>query len=421
LDKNANLIQNGNFINCPFGDSLYTFYGGSGRSTQTSIILPKKGNQYYVFSTGMSDSVAHILIDSIVYLGYDVLNYSVVDMDSNGGNGKVIEKNKVVLDNQRYANCAMTAVKHGNGRDWWLVKADCWKHQYQTFLVKEDTIEGPFYYSFTDTTNYWNYYSEIYFSDDGTKMASNIQRQQVTPIQVSYAEYNRVDIFEFDRCTGQLTYKNQYRVPSDSVNFPYEDGNAGICFSPNGKLLYMMNLYSIYQIDLEDTNRYNGIFIHGPDDSLNVFPSYHLGKCAPNGKLYIGNFDGTRNAMSYIDSPNVRGLGCNFVAKGLTQSFNNNLLNPPNMPNYGLGANGLCAPASTGIRNPDNGFLEVYPNPCSAKLHIRCKHTESKKELYNTVGQLLITTTKNEIDVSRFIKGVYYLKCETQTRRLLIE
>jgi hypothetical protein len=57
---------------------------GGGIFDQTSIILPKKDNTYYVFSTGMSDSVANNYINH-VYSEFDVLNYSVVDMDSNAG------------------------------------------------------------------------------------------------------------------------------------------------------------------------------------------------------------------------------------------------------------------------------------------------------------------------------------------------
>lgn len=84
----------------------------------------------------MSDSVANNYINH-VYTEFDVLNYSVVDMDSNAGMGKVVQKNVVLADKQHYVNCAMQAVKHSNGKDWWLVKADCINNRYQEFLVKK--------------------------------------------------------------------------------------------------------------------------------------------------------------------------------------------------------------------------------------------------------------------------------------------
>lgn len=421
VNKYGQLIDNGTYVNCPNGNVIADAYGWSAMNPQTSIIIPKGEEKYYVFSSGMSDSVANILINNLVYLGYDILNYSVVDMSLNGGMGKVVDKNKVILNNQKYYSCAMTAVKHGNGVDWWLVKADCRKHQFQTFLVKEDTILGPYYYTYTDTTNECNYYSEIEFSDDGTMMASIIQRKSTAPYtSFSLGDYNRVDIFDFDRCSGIFTNQRYYSIPNDTISYPYEDATVSIAFSPNSKLLYMINFYSVYQVDLSDTNTYNGMFIHGMDDSLNVFPSYYLSRSAPNGKLYIGNFDGTRNSMSYIDNPNVKGLGCSFIAKGLVQNFNNNLKMVPNLPNYGLGGNGLCIPATVQSNIVGLENLVIYPNPTGDLLHIK-NAPGHKKDLYNSVGQLILSTMKEEIDVSRMAKGLYVLSCDGKVRRVLIE
>ena len=148
-DSSGYALDNGLYVNCPYGNVLANYYGGKSIFDQTSIILPKKGNTYYVFSTGMSDSFANLYLIGLGP-GFDVLNYSVVDMDSNAGLGKVIAKNVVLADNQHFTNTALHAVKHSNGKDWWLVKADCYNNRYQEFLVREDTILGPFYHQATD-------------------------------------------------------------------------------------------------------------------------------------------------------------------------------------------------------------------------------------------------------------------------------
>ena len=85
-DSKGYAMDSGIYVNCPQGKVLANYYGMS-PFDQTSIILPKKGNTYYVFSAGMSDSVANNYINHIK-TEFDVLNYSVVDMDSNGGLGK---------------------------------------------------------------------------------------------------------------------------------------------------------------------------------------------------------------------------------------------------------------------------------------------------------------------------------------------
>ena len=282
INDDGSLIDNGLKINCPKGQ-LFATTGGSRTYDQMTLILPKKGNQYYIFSTGMSDTLTTDWINTSIFPGFDVLNYSIVDMDSNNGAGKVTVKNKILLDNQQYAQTALTAVRHANNKDWWLVKSDCWHHQYQLFLVKSDTILGPYYQNIVDTSNYCSSVSQIYFSEDGTKFASSIYS---TINGTNYKNYNRVDLYNFDRNLGQLTYKNYYEAPLDSTSYQWQDGKTGICFSPDNKLLYMSTFYNIFQFDLSDTNPYSATHIHGPDTTLDVFASYYILANGPDGKMY---------------------------------------------------------------------------------------------------------------------------------------
>jgi hypothetical protein len=417
-DTNGFALDNGLYVNCPYGNVLANYYGAS-VFDQTSIILPKKGNQYYVFSTGMSDSVANNYLNH-VYTEFDVLNYSVVDMDSNNGKGKVIQKNVVLADKQHYWNMALHAVKHANGKDWWLIKTDCVNNRYQEFLVKEDTILGPFYQFVpqNNTGDFCYFYGQLYFSNNGNKMASSIYGHL---LGTNFYYRNGVDIYDFNRCDGTLIFSKFYAVPEDTISYPNYDIQVGICFSPNDSLLYMSNMYSIYQIDLEDTNTNNAIFIHGPDTSIAAFPWYATLAPAPDGKIYIGNDNGTRKSMSYIDKPNVKGLGCNFMPQGLWQPYTN-LRKPPNMPNYGLGADTskTCWPLATNQLSILNEALEVYPNPSSSVFYFKNKQGK-KKELFTMLGELLFTTTKDEIEVSRYSKGVYYLRCEHAVRKVVVE
>jgi hypothetical protein len=414
-------IENGVYVNCPKGNILANYYGGRSLFDQSSLILPRKGNTYYVFSTGMSDSVATNYLNH-VFTEFDVLNYSIVDMDSNAGKGKVTVKNKILLDNQHYVNCALTAVKHGNGKDWWLVKTDCWNHQLQLFLVKEDTIVGPTFYNIIDTGDYCVFSSQIYFSDDGTKFASSIYGNWIDSSGIYTYNLNRVDLYDFDRCNGTFNYRNQYVVPFDSTTYIEDDYKMGICFSPNGKLIYMSTRYSIYQIDIEDTNINNGIFISGPDTTLSYFPRYSLMASASNGKLYIGNRNGTRKFMSYIDKPNIRGIGCDFMPQGLWQPYTN-LMSPPNMPNYGLGKapiSSTCWPQDTNdvVKEDD---IKIYPNPTNHFLHI--DYVEPFKirsiQIFDAIGQLVLRTNETIIDVSRLSNGIYFVRVGNVMKKVL--
>ena len=67
---------------------------------------PSGNNTFYLFSIGVTNS------------GDSGLYYSVVDMNLNGGLGAVTQKN-IRLQPFKIDD-GLTAIKHGNGRDWWL-------------------------------------------------------------------------------------------------------------------------------------------------------------------------------------------------------------------------------------------------------------------------------------------------------------
>ena len=93
-DHNNNLMQNGD--NLKFGGWYYE-----------AIIIPNPSysNHYFIFHIGVTD-----------YYG---LYYTKIDMSLNNGLGEVTPKNIQV--NNFKANDGLTAVKHGNGRDWWVI------------------------------------------------------------------------------------------------------------------------------------------------------------------------------------------------------------------------------------------------------------------------------------------------------------
>ena len=420
-DKNGYAMENGILVNCPEGNVLGTHEGMS-PFPQTSIILPKAGNQYYVFNVGMSDSVANNYINHI-YSEFDVLSYCVVDMDSNQGKGKVIVKDKVLSDKQHYSSTSLTATKHANGKDWWLVKADCYANTFQEFLVREDSILGPFYQSIPVLGDFcYNGWATIRFNNQGNVLASGLYGT----IENGLYNRNRVDLYHFDRCDGSLNFKQYYMTPMDTASYWDWDRKADICFSANDSLLYMSNDYTIYQIDLQDTAIYNAQLIHGPDTTLDYFPKYDLMGLAPDGKIYIGNWHAIRGSMSYIDKPNIKGLGCDFKPQGFQQSYNKNLQTPPNNPNYGLGKDStkICWPLQNENEYEEENEWVVYPNPTSGKLYIRY-HTAWRvavlKQLYNSVGQLMLQTKEDELDVSHLPKGVYYLHCGNAVRKVVVE
>ena len=68
-----------------------------------------------------------------------------------------------------------------------------------------------------------------------------------------------------------------------------------------------------------------------------------------------------------------------------------------------------------------NEELVVYPNPASSKIVVRCRMSDVRKELYNSIGQLVLSTKENEIDVHNLSRGIYYLKVGNLSRKVVVE
>ncbi|MBL0341880.1 MAG: hypothetical protein IPP71_13635 [Bacteroidetes bacterium] len=71
------------------------------------FIVPMPGDsmKYYLFSIGVTSGPG--------------FSYSIIGMAQNSGLGEVIQKN-VMLESFNAVDC-IAAVKHGNGRDWWVL------------------------------------------------------------------------------------------------------------------------------------------------------------------------------------------------------------------------------------------------------------------------------------------------------------
>jgi hypothetical protein len=94
FDSTGSVMQDGDSI---VGEGWY----------QELVIVPNPANDsvYYLFSINVT--------------GNNGLVYSIIDMKQNGGLGAVTAKN-IQLQSFEQVDC-LNAVKHGNGRDWWLI------------------------------------------------------------------------------------------------------------------------------------------------------------------------------------------------------------------------------------------------------------------------------------------------------------
>ncbi len=394
-DATDDTMDNGGGIN----PSTYTsyFYDGLG-IPQANIILPKPNdsNLYYFI---------HSTVDK--FPGYTCsynLYLSIIDMSQNNGLGKVITKNQIIHTDSMQGG-KISAVRHGNGRDWWIVTHGLGNDTYIKFLLTPYGLDGPFFQNIGTSLNHLGA-GQALFSPDGNKYA--------------YFWYqDGLEVLDFDRCSGQ--FSNPLNVP-----FIYEDGYMmGTAFSPNSNLLYVSNIWHLYQLDLTAANIAASKMIVATYDSFTSgapgWPGFAtvfgLSALAPDGKIYITTANGTLH-MHIIDQPDSPGLACNVIQHGLQlPAFYFNTL--PNHPNYFLGDNGLCN--NLGIPPaPYKGVkkIQVFGNPTNDKftLWFPVDKDVGWLEIYDVNGECIRReyvaqwSQYKTVDISNLSAGVYFCK-----------
>jgi len=144
-----------------------------------------------------------------------------------------------------------------------------------------------------------------------------------------------LSIFDFDRCTGRLS-----RPHHKNLTIPKFSLGQSVSFSPNGRFLYVNDMYKLYQISMNtfgfpmDTiAEYDG-FRSFPDPSFyrTVFGFWAEG---PDGRHYNVSGGGTAHHMHIMDYPNEEGEACSFRQHALY--IPNNPWTIPNFPHYRMG------------------------------------------------------------------------------------
>ncbi len=358
------------------------------------IPVPSKNNEYYVINYDLQ------LVNYFDTLeAWDPQNLLLhrVDMDLNNGDGAVVSKNEAVIhDDLALARGQLQAVKHANGIDWWVMVPKAASNCYHLILL---TAEGVREEKIICSGEAWNAFSgtgQAVFSQDGTKY-------------VRANPWNGINIFDFDRCSGEL---------SNPIVFPFTETGfqgVGVAISPNGNLLYVTRLDKIFQFDLlaEDVEN-SKVLIDTLGPNLPSFAaSMFLCQLAPDDKIYIAG-TGSHSFLHVINSPNERGLACDFRQNGIVLP-DLNFVGIPNFPNYDLGASSeYCEPLSTSIFDSAlvTGHLDISPNPAIQSVVLNIEgETISSYSIYSIHGAELISVEeegiKLNVDISALPSGAY--------------
>lgn len=310
-----------------------------------ALPAPDKYKEYYFFHMGTTFNYH----SSPFY-------YTRVNMKGNSGLGEVTQKNQILLfgsdtDERDYID--PVAVKHGNGRDWWVIIGKLYEPILYTFLLDHDGVHGPF-----ETVMPYQF--------------PGIEYQSVNAISPNGKTYVRAAgrlglyIYDFDRCSG--TFSNFKALPFANHDF---FGFATV-FAPNSKNLYLSSWETVTVLDLSapdigatlDTLAYFDGKASPQEPFLTGFWNPNLG---PDGKIYYATTNGTLS-MHLIHNPDLPGHAADVEQHGLTlPKYNNGTMCL--FPNYRLGEwEGSPCDTING-QKPGDGFTKSdwYP-PAEAKI-----------------------------------------------------
>ncbi|MCB9354288.1 MAG: PKD domain-containing protein [Lewinellaceae bacterium] len=263
-------------------------------------------------------------MDVIVWPGYargQNLSASIIDMSMDNGSGKVVIKNNILIPDTLNGG-QITGVKHANGRDWWaLIPENNSKYIYEILISPEgvtlyDTL-GDGLDEVIDGLG------QSVFSPDGTKY--------IRTNDVILGEPFRLDVYDFDRCTGQLS--------SQRTKFlDYPGFGVGIAVSPDSRYLYVMRTTKAFQYDLTAADIFaTEILVAEWDGFISgaVYGSYfRFSQLGPDGRIYAASSPTFH--LHQVNFPNRKGVACDFRQHSINLTVYN-AYTIPNFPNYRLG------------------------------------------------------------------------------------
>ncbi|HMY14604.1 MAG TPA: T9SS type A sorting domain-containing protein, partial [Bacteroidia bacterium] len=424
-DDNGNFLMssNGVWIADATGD---TMINGGGLNPSWDVnahpngILTENSNMFLPFP---NDSNKYILIHHALFSDISTYSYwggvhkSVIDITANGGLGAVIEKNDTLIYDE--ISGGITACRHANGRDWWvIVQKDSSDVVYKILLTPNgvDTIT-------TQHLGYAQFFngnvSQITFSQDGKKFIQNNYHYVAGNMHPSF-----VILADFDRCTGMFSNTQTIQLTQDSYLW-------GLAFSPSGKYAYACSSLYLFQIDTDSLTvdtvaTYDGFYSPYSWCCATTFWTMYL---AANGKIYMTSGNGVQHIheMNYPDSASI---ACDLQQHAINLgvwSFRA----VPNHPNYYLGCDTTqttCPCLITGINEiKENDFkFSISPNPSNGNFKIMYLLPQNSKgtfEVFDITGKKVFNynlpqwSTLQNFDLSFLGNGIYHCSITSNNQR----
>ena len=362
FDNDNQIMNNGDSL---FGDTWY--------ETEVIVPFPDHDSLYYVFA---------------IEEDIDGLYYNLVNKKSASDSGIVVQKNILLLK----ADMGLTiqAVKHGNGRDWWLVSslAGIPSDTFYVWNISPSGITGPQKISINTFNTYGSSARKISFNSDGSKF-----------IEISYD--GLIQEHYFNRCTGNITLNRLIRAPNSPLGnwFPWF---TSVAYSPNDRFVYIIQRTWIANDSLVS------LYWPFPDNYFTTENSY----------------------LSVINAPDNPGSSCNFTPFSFYLGGSRTYAGLCNEPNYNLGptADSCIFAAIAPPPNAPVAALNLLYHQQWQTVFVNAntlKGTKYTLRIYSALGKLVYEDRgktnmyfTKDVVCTNYTAGVYIVNLETEKESL---
>jgi hypothetical protein len=322
----------------------------------------------------------------------DRLQWSLIDRQGDGGLGAVVDSLKGINVWPNRIQEKQAAVRHANGRDWWILArsgrltGSPGYHilESDSFLLALLTPKGiALTKALPAPVHTQAQFGQLVFSRDGRLLAESSSGN------VPY-EHTSIGLYQFDRCTGDLALL-------DSVSA--QKGLYSVAFDDPATRLYASSFLrlSVDQYSISGDTLLTPVKVFG--GSGGSFQFGGMLSLANNNKIYMTMFGGNAlhpysRHLAVIDYPSNAGSACGFDPLGISIGTYLGGAGLPVHPNYALGAlegsgcDTLGSTSSAGGPAPPVPWT-LYPNPARDRAWLEGLPEGSSWLLVDVLGRSL--------------------------------
>ena len=348
-NRNHETLKDSEDFNPNNYDEEYNVVTENYEEPQAILVLPMPGNetQYYIYYLAHEYRHPETLLPFVAADMY----YSVIDMSLDNGNGALIEKRTLVIEDV-FQFGTLQAVRHGNGSDWWITVASSISDTYHIVLLNSGGTQVSDEVAWQLPNAMFGYTQSVY-SPGGTRLAL-VSEDDPT-----------VHLLGFDNSIGRFTeYTALNNITEQEV-----DGFEGCSFSPDSRFLYLSSDEGLTQVDLcGEVEEYTGVLIAETQSNKPI--NYRRHRLGPDNKIYIEN----RENFTVVNNPNAPDSDSDVGIDALSLlRYASSRYTFPEYPHYNFQEpyQGSCDSISSNIEILTDLSFSVFPNPFKQYLTVK--------------------------------------------------